>query len=132
MKTREAVEKFFEDRDNGIWFTLLCESGFWAIEAQAWQVAKSLGRDRDVVRDTMLELAYELFPDSPAGAEDPRQVLFREMGVWASRQPQEVADELTQSLEDGFQDAWELDLTPFRKYLRAKCEAAFAQEVKAS
>lgn len=124
MKSRAAVEEFFEERDNGIWFQVLCESGPQAIEAQAWQVAEVLHQDREEVRDAMLELAYELLPDSPAGAEDSRQVLVRELGVWASRQPQEVQERLAASLDDGFEEAWEAGLSSFRKYLRLKCTAA--------
>jgi hypothetical protein len=120
----EQVERFLEDEDNGIWFALLCEQGTEAIKAQAWQVAESLREEQGPVRDVMLELAHELLPDSPAGAEDPRQVLFREFGIWASRQPQELQEHLEASLEDGFQDAWELGLSGFRSYLRLRCEAA--------
>lgn len=130
METNEAIERFFEERDNGIWFQVLCESGTEAIEAQAWQVAKSLHRDRKEVRDAMLQLAYELVPDSPAGSEDPRQTRFRELGVWASRQPQEVQERLSASLETspgaslGFQEAWESGLSGFRGYLRDQCTSA--------
>jgi hypothetical protein len=126
--TRERVERFLEDRDNGIWFQVLCEQGWQAVEAQAWQVAKSLRRNKDEARDAMLELAHELLPDSPAGAEDPRQVLFREMGVWASRQPEGVQDRLRHGLtDDGFQEAWDSGLHGLRGYLRTACEAAMAK-----
>ncbi len=129
METRPAVERFFEDHDNGIWFQVLCENGPQAFEAQAWQVAERLHRDREECRDAMLELAYELLPDSPAGVEDPRQVLFREAGVWASRQPQEVQDRLAAlfDYEHGFLDAWDSGLQGFRNYLRSRCLAALAR-----
>lgn len=125
MKAR--VKKLLEkDDDLTIWFTLRCEDGVQAIEAQAWQMADVLNEDENEVRDAMLELAHELLPDSPAGAEDPRQVLFREMGVWASKQDQEVQDRLTEYLADGdgFDEAWESGLASFREYLRGKCKRA--------
>lgn len=124
-KVTKRVEEFLEDRDNGIWFQMLCEYGTQAIEAQAWQVAAEVNADKDEARDAMLELAYALLPDSPTGSEDPRQVLFRELGVWATGQSQAVQDRLAISLEDSFfQEAWESGLNGFRHYLRRACETA--------
>ena len=122
----ERVEKFLEDPDHGIWFALLCENGPQAVEAQAWQVARELRADESEAKDAMLELAHELLPDSPAGAEDPRDSLYREMGAWASMQPPDVQDRLAASLEHSFQDAWESGLHGFRNYLRSRCKAALA------
>jgi hypothetical protein len=123
---KEKIKNLLDrDDDLAIWFQVLCEQGRQAVEAQAWQLAKSPRRNESEVRDAMLELAHELLPDSPAGVEDPRQVLFREMGIWASRQPEGVQDRLRHGLTgDGFQEAWDSGLHDLRGYLRTACEAA--------
>lgn len=135
MKTKAAVEKLLEDHNTGVWFTLLCESGTEAIKVQASQLHEVLqqrGHECELqeVEDAMLELAHELLPDSPAG-EDPRQTLFRELGVWASRQSEDVQDCLQIILESSgkgtlgsFQDAWDGPLSGFRAYLHEVCKAA--------
>lgn len=115
------------DDDIAIWFQLLCENGPDAIKAQAWQIADVLQSQRDDVLDAMLELAHELLPDSPAG-EDPRQLLFREAGIWASKQPQAVQDRLEASFQTGFDEAWHSSLGTFRGYLRERCKAALREQ----
>ena len=122
MTVIERVGGFLEDRDNGIWFQVLCESGPEAIKAQAWQISETLHRDEGEVRDAMLELAHELLPDSPAG-EDPRQVLFREYLLWAERQDADTRARLSRDPEDGFEEARE-SLGTLRRWLRARSKAA--------
>ena len=133
---KEKAKKLLDqDSDLTIWFISLCEAGPEAIKAQAWQIADVLKADKHEVRDAMLEFAHELLPDSPAG-EDPRQTLFRELGVWASRQPQGVQDKVqallegsTQGSEIGsFQNAWEGPLNGFRGYLRSVCRIALEED----
>jgi hypothetical protein len=128
-----AVDAELADRDTAVWFALLAEAGPDAIEAQGWQLKEVLS-DRGVKvplrdeQDAMLELAHELLPDSPAG-EDPRQALFREMGRWASAQPEEAQERLRALLaEDSFLDAWDSGVRGFRNYLRSRCAAALRGE----
>ena len=131
----KQLEKMIMDEPEwGHFFQMLCEGGIERLRAQAWQFHQELkGRGwefpRPDVEDALMEFAVELLPDSPAGAEDPRQVLHREMVVWASRQPREVRDRLRAHLDsDEYQVAWEAGLNATRKYLRTKCQAALTSE----
>lgn len=130
---KERVKNLLEHNDDiAIWFQLLCENGAKAIEAQAWQIADVMQAPCDEVRDAMLEVAHELLPDSPAG-EDPHQLLFREAGIWASRQPQDVQKRLAASFDgEEFEEAWGKDLGTFRRYLRERCRAAIRSPKEAA
>lgn len=100
------------------------EDGPERLKAQTWQWYAEL-KDRgyrgekQMVEDVLLELGHEYLDH-----EDPRQTLFCELGIWASKQPQDVQDRLAASLQTGFEEAWGSKLQIFRGYLRSKCQEA--------
>lgn len=129
----EAVRAELENHDTAVWFALLCEQGPDAIEQQAWQLQAEL-KDRGIkaglrdVQDAMLQLAYELLPDSPAGI-DPRDRLTHDLGRWATGQPPEVQGRLRVLLEGpGSTGAFAGSLASLRAFLRKVCTEALEKE----
>lgn len=75
MRTTERLERLLEDSDTGIWFQGVCGKG--ALAAQAWQVAQSLKVSETEAYYAMRELAHDLLPETPGGAEDIRDEILR-------------------------------------------------------
>src|SRR5918998_938443 len=76
MKARTALLELF--KDSSVWrifFRLCCETSAFRLRSQAWQFCEELN-DRghklrvDEVEDSLLGLARELLPDSPAAHWD--------------------------------------------------------------
>jgi hypothetical protein len=128
MDEKRRIEHLLEDRDTGIFFQILCENGPDALRAQAWQFRphfdKTEGPELDATRDALLELAYELLPDSPAGTPETlyeaKRELFGKAVRWLHAQGMDVTEALP---AEAMNEAWELPLPDFRAYLRARCEA---------
>jgi hypothetical protein len=134
MSARQAVADVLrESREWRSFFKQCCESGTERLRSQAWQFREEMGdRGRDLdrygVEDSLLELALELLPDSQAGREDPKSLLFREAVQWLHERTDSDTVLAAFGTSVSVDEAWELDLSEFRGFLRERARVVLGIE----
>lgn len=139
---RERVEELVTSEPEwSYFFEECCKTGSERLRAQAWQfydelksrnLKRSSGRRLAFtpakVEDALSEIAAELLPETPAGACDPRELLFRGAVAWLSENqpaPERWAD-FTEGLD------WYAPFGEFKEELRSRMKAATVKRVAAA
>jgi hypothetical protein len=137
VKTR-VEELVTSELEWSLFFECCCETSAERLRAQAWQFKDELEersrkferprrRFRSLdVENALLELAVELLPDTPAGSQNPREVLLTEAVVWLVTQP--VSEEAVRQFFYGAEEIWEQSLGEFREELRERVKHVVRME----
>jgi hypothetical protein len=134
MTARRALADILrESREWRSFFKQCCESDAARLRGQAWQFRNAIADrgydlERYDVEDALLELAVELLPDSQAGREDPKSLLFREAVQWLHERTDSDTVLAAFGAPVAVDEAWELDLSGFRVFLRDRVRAVLGIE----
>src|SRR5919112_1034638 len=115
MKTRTALLELFKDSSEWrAFFRSCCETSAFRLRSQAWQFREEL-KDRgnqiqtDEVEDSLLGLARELLPDTPAAQWDAEWAhdLCRDALAHLARAYAGLSAEEKNTVDLSAQDVWE-------------------------
>lgn len=128
---RERVEQLLMNEPKwAYFFETCCATGADRLRAQAWQFRDELEERSGVrfrvsgVEDALLSLSLELLPDSLAGREDHRALLFREAVAWLHERGGYEVVVAALGDPDLVNEAFEeLTLSEFRAFLRQRMRA---------